>query len=404
MTASAPHRSGPFREPFGRLVPDGSVETVPGVRVGGSQRTADGWLTGTTVIVPPPGTVTGVDVRGGGPAGHETDVLAPGTHSPGADAVVLTGGSAWGLASVLGVQQGLAADGRGFPAPGLPGAHVPIVPAAAVYDLGRGDGTLLHPDREMGLAAYRSAHSADDSSPAEDDVIMWTAAAEAPVRGSVGGGTGAFIGRGLLRGGLGSVCLRTPSGHLVAAIVVANPMGDVVDPSGGLHASGVLARTGAELPEVPATWIDRALSLDATAADGVLPQRNTTIATLVTDARLDAGQATRLAQSAQAGLARAVHPSHTLFDGDTVFAMATGGADAEVDATALVGLNCAAADALSLAIVDAALTARPHLRGAANPASEDDPDTAPRAPRPAALRELAPDLALAWEVVRTTGT
>lgn len=412
MTATASHVSAPFREPFGRLVPDGSLVTVPGVRVGGAQRTDDGWLTGTTVIVPPQGTVTGVDVRGGGPAGHETDVLAPGTHSPGADAVVLTGGSAWGLASVLGVQRGLAADGRGFPAPLLPGAYVPIVPAAAVYDLGRGNGSLLYPEADMGLAAYRSAcpdGAAEEASPpiAADDsgVVRKAAAAEAPVRGSVGGGTGAFIGRGLLRGGLGSVCLRTPSGHLVAAIVVANPMGDVVEPSGRLHASGVLARTGAELPEVPSTWIDRALTLDATAASTVVPQRNTTIAAIVTDARLDAAQATRLAQSAQAGLARAIHPSHTLFDGDTVFAMATGGADADIDATSIVGLNCAAADALSLAIVDAALTARPHLRDAvASGRDADETDRAPQAPRPAALRELAPDTATAWEVLRTTGT
>lgn len=396
MTISASRRSAPFREPFGRFVPDGSVVTVPGVRVGGAHRTDDGWLTGTTVIVPPQGTVTGVDVRGGGPAGHETDVLAPGTHSPGADAVVLTGGSAWGLASVLGVQQGLAADGRGFPAPQLPGAYVPIVPAAAVYDLGRGNGSLLYPEAEMGLAAYRSA-CPDGSSEESSE--------KAPVRGSVGGGTGAFIGRGLLRGGLGSVCLRTPSGHLVAAIVVANPMGDVVEPSGRLHASGVLARTGAELPDVPSDWIDRALTLDATAANAVTPQRNTTIAAIVTDARLDAAQATRLAQSAQAGLARAIHPSHTLFDGDTVFAMATGGADADIDATSIVGLNCAAADALSLAIVDAALAARPHRRDAAvgDPAAGDSASV-PRAPRPAALRELAPDLATVWEVLRTTGT
>ncbi|SMY12945.1 P1 family peptidase [Brevibacterium jeotgali] len=394
MTASESPLSAPFREPFGSLVPGGSVATVPGVRVGGAQRTDDGWLSGTTVIVPPQGTVTGVDVRGGGPAGHETDVLAPGTHSPGADAVVLTGGSAWGLASVLGVQRGLAADGRGFPAPMLPGAYVPIVPAAAVYDLGRGDGTLLHPDAEMGLAAYRRACPDGGS-----------AVAEAPVRGSVGGGTGAFIGRGLLRGGLGSVCLRTPSGHLVAAIVIANPMGDVIEPSGRLHASGVLARTGAELPDVPSDWIDRALTLDATAANAVTPQRNTTIAAIVTDARLDAAQATRLAQSAQAGLARAIHPSHTLFDGDTVFAMATGGADADIDATSIVGLNCAAADALSLAILDAALTARPHLRDAtASGPDAAETDPAQQAPRPAALRELAPDLATAWEVLRTTGT
>ena len=383
---------GPFREPFGRLVPGGSVVSVPGVRVGAAQATEDGWLTGTTVLLPPAGTITGVDVAGGGPAGHETDVLAPGTHSPGADAIVLTGGSAWGLSTALGVQQGLAADGRGFPAPQLPGAYVPIVPTAAVYDLGRGDGTLRHPGPEMGLAAYRSARE-------EGGEHAGVLGGRAPVRGSVGGGTGAFTGRGLLRGGLGSVCLRTRGGHLVAAIVVANPIGDVLAPSGRLHADGVLERVGLTVPAAPADWVEQALALDGTVRDAVLSPRNTTIAAIVTDAGLDAAQVTRVAQSAQAGLARAVHPSHTLYDGDTVFALATGAAQSDVPSHELVAINAAAADALSLAIVDAVVAAAAHPRGAAGgPGAGAE---APAAPRPAALREVAPEMVRAWEAQTT---
>lgn len=392
-----PARPGPFREPFGRLVPGGSAVSVPGVRVGAAQAVTDGWLTGTTVLLPPAGTVTGVDVRGGGPAGHETDVLAPGTHSPGADAVVLTGGSAWGLSAALGVQQGLAADGRGFPAPQLPGAHVPIVPTAAVYDLGRGDGTLKHPGPEMGLAAYRSARD-------EGGDRAGVLGGRAPVRGSVGGGTGAFTGRGLLRGGLGSVCLRTRGGHLVAALVVANPMGGVLAPSGRPHADSVLERVGLAVPPAPADWLERALALDGTARDAVLSPGNTTIAAIVTDARLDAAQTTRVAQSAQAGLARAIHPSHTLYDGDTVFALATGGAQPAPDPQELTAINAAAADALSLAIVDAVAAAAAHPRGAHAPAGRDAgtaPESGAAAPRPAALREVAPDLVDAWEALTT---
>ena len=426
----------PFREVAGALVPGGDVQSVPGVRVGSAERTAGGWLTGTTAIVAPPGAVAGRDVRGGGPATHETDVLVPGTHSSAVDALVLTGGSAWGLAAAGGVQQGLAADGRGFPAPGLPGAFVPIVPAAAVYDLGRGDGTVRHPDAELGLAAHRAA-----------------TAASAPLRrGSVGAGTGAFIGRGLLRGGLGSVCLRTPTGRLVAAIVAANPMGDVLEPSGRLHAAGVLSRMGAELPSAPADWVERALEIDSAArrdpslsaalresdASGDATRGNTTIAVIVTDAPLDSAQTTRLAQSAQAGLARAIHPSHTLADGDTVFALSTGGAAAGGDAAAIGGaaaggmsrqpyepldpldllmLNSAAADALSLAIVDAALSAVPHPAGPQDASEVLHGDgsaggepavprgtAAARLPRPAALRQIAPELAEAWSRLRADGT
>jgi L-aminopeptidase/D-esterase-like protein len=162
----------------------------------------------------------------------------------------------------------------------------------------------------------------------------------------------------------------------------------------------VLERVGLAVPPAPADWVERALDLEGTARDAVLSPRNTTIAAIVTDARLDAAQATRVAQSAQAGLARAIHPSHTLYDGDTVFALATGGAQSDVPSHELVAINAAAADALSLAIVDAVVAADAHPRGARDGAG-DGAEDAPAAPRPAALREVAPDLVDAWEALTT---
>lgn len=366
MTAG-PARSGLRR---GR-----GVLEVPGVALGHAWHTGAGRLTGTTVIVPPPGSTAAVDVRGGGPATHETDALAPGTLVDGADAIVLTGGSAFGLATAHGVQRGLRADGRGFPAPGLPGVTVPIVPAAGIFDLGRGGEPCAPPDEADGHAAYRDARTDQPH-----------------LRGSLGAGTGAWTGRGLVRGGLGQAVVTTPSGRTVAALAVANPMGGVLDPAGRLHAASVLAVHGIEVP--PAASAPRAGAQGSgTAAPGPADSaRNTTIACIVTDVGLDPARTARLAQSAHAGLARAIHPSHTLFDGDTVFAVATGERrDAIVDPLVLVELGVAAADALSAAIVDAVLCAEP------------DPVpgrvTAAGVPAPPALVESAPDTARAWRAL-----
>lgn len=375
--------------PLGTLRRGRGVLEVPGVALGHTAHTGKGRLTGTTVIVPPPGTLAGVDVRGGGPASHETDILAPGTLGYGADAVVLTGGSAFGLVAAHGVQRGLLAAGRGFPAPGLPGVTVPIVPAAGIFDLGRGGEPAAPPVEEDGLAAYRDARA--------DQPLL---------RGSVGAGVGAWTGRGLLRGGLGQAAITTPAGHTVAALVVANPMGGVLDPTGLLHCATVLTRYGIGVPQAHGLRARFAEFHGGAAAHGGSDgdggddtsgragagARNTTIACIVTDARLDAAQTTRLAQSAHAGLARAIHPSHTLFDGDAVFALATGARALDDPGSAvLVELNIAAADVLSAAIVDAVLSAAPD--------TVPGRVTAAGVPAPPALGEVDPTTAEAWRAL-----
>ncbi len=321
---------------------------VPGIALGHAGECVRDRLTGVTVLLPPRGSTVAVDVRGGGPATHETDVIAPGTHTQGADAIVLTGGSALGLRSVSGVVTALAEVGRGFPAPGLPGVVVPIVPAAAIYDLGRGGGPLAPPSEAEGAEAARSA----------------LAQATAEVRGSLGAGTGARSGLQSLRGGLGSFALGLPGGVRVAALVAANPFGSIGTTTGPgttgpgtaageLWARPLLAELGLDLPRIKA--------LPAPLGDAAA--KNTTIAIVATNARLDSAQAHRLAQTAHAGIARAVRPSHTLYDGDTVFAVATSQValpeEPAASTRALVDIGQAAADALSLAILDAHASAIP---------------------------------------------
>ncbi len=325
-------RPGPFR---GR-----GVLEIPGIRLGHAGEFTDSRLTGITTVLPPIGSTIGVDVRGGGPATRETDVIATGTHSYGADAIVLTGGSAFGLGAVSGVVDTLAEAGLGFPAPGLADAVIPLVPAAAIFDLGRGNGSVAPPRPDEGAEATRAALSGRT-----DDV-----------RGSIGAGIGARSGFQSVRGGLGSYAVRLPSGTMVAALVVANSLGTIGTPSGGLWLDPLLRSIGLDLPKV-LSLPDSAAPVPGTAA------KNTTIAIVATDARLDSAQTTRMASGAHAGISRAVRPSHTLFDGDTVFGIATGAQDLPSDRDAvtreLVMISAAAADALSLAILDAHASATP---------------------------------------------
>ncbi len=160
-----------------------AITDVPGIRVGHASRTGAGWLSGVTVVLPPPGTVGSVDVRGGGPGTHETDALDPTTLSTAVDAVVLTGGSAFGLAAAHGAQRWCEEQGRGFP---VMGGVVPIVPAAAIFDLGRGGDFTARPDAAMGYEATADAAAHKDAHDVE--------------RGNVGAGTGAAIGRGTVQG------------------------------------------------------------------------------------------------------------------------------------------------------------------------------------------------------------
>jgi len=297
----------------------GAITDVAGIRIGHVQKSDAGWLSGVTVVLPPPGTVGSVDVRGGGPATHETDSLDPTTLSQTVDAVVLTGGSAFGLAAAGGAMRWCEENGRGFP---VPGGLVPIVPAAAIFDLGRGGDFSARPGEAMGYAATAAAAAQPEGHDVE--------------RGNVGAGTGAAIGRGAYKGGVGTASLTLENGVVVAAIAVVNALGlpfgtppQQVEPGNG--------------------------GPDPAAKEP--PPLNTTLVVVATDAVLDTADCKRTASAAHAGLARALAPSHTLADGDTVFALATGAVALDRSTptarqVSLITLQSAAADVVRLAILD----------------------------------------------------
>ena len=313
----------------------GAITDVTGIRVGHVQRSGivqepddgvpgdAGWLTGVTVVLPPPGTVGSVDVRGGGPATSETDALDPTTLSQRVDAVVLTGGSAYGLVTARGAQRWCEENGRGFP---VPGGLVPIVPAAAIFDLGRGGDFAARPDEEMGYAATAAAAAQPEGHDVE--------------RGSVGAGTGAVLGRGTYKGGVGTASITLENGIVVGAIAVVNAVGMPVGRPLGEH-----AETGA------ADFYKRKQP------DAQLPPLNTTLVVVATNAVLSKADCKRTASAAHAGLARALNPSHTLADGDTVFCLATGAVELDLGPEVprqfgLIALQSAAADAVTEAILD----------------------------------------------------
>lgn len=325
-----------------------AITDVPGIRVGHAQKNDGGWLTGVTVVLPPPGTVGSVDVRGGGPGTHETDALDPTTLVSTVDAVVLTGGSAFGLASAHGAQRWCEEQGRGF---AVPGTVVPIVPAAAIFDLGRGGDVHARPDAEMGYQATAAAFASGDHA--------------AVVRGNVGAGTGAVVARGQYKGGVGSSSITLEGGVIVGALAVVNALGMPVGLGPGSarprwgHDGGVplpsLRGKGAVGEERPSAQ---------RAADPLAPPQglNTTLVVLATNAALDVAECKRTASSGHAGLARALDPSHTLADGDTVFALATGavGLDRSTEQArqvSLITLQSAAAEAVRLAVLDGVLAA-----------------------------------------------
>jgi L-aminopeptidase/D-esterase-like protein len=296
-----------------------AITDVPGLRVGHAGRTDEGWLSGVTVVLPPAGTVGSVDVRGGGPGTHETDALDPTTLSRTVDAVVLTGGSAFGLAAAHGAQQWCEENGRGF---AVTGGVVPIVPAAAIFDLGRGGDFAARPDAAMGYAATADAAARK----IEHDVE----------RGNVGAGTGAAIGRGKYKGGVGTASITLDNGIVVGALAVVNALGLPFD-------------TSTQQPEP--------------AKQAPPPALNTTLVVVATNAILDKAECKRTASAAHAGLARALNPSHTLADGDTVFCLATGAVALDRSSEAarqmsLISLQSAAADVVRLAILDGVASAR----------------------------------------------
>ena len=281
-----------------------AITDVAGIRVGQTERVGDGWLTGTTVVLAPPeGAVGGVDVRGGGPGTRETDLLDPRNLVERVHAVVLSGGSALGLAAADGVARRLLADGIGYPMGG-PGEVVPIVPGAVIFDLGRGGTFAHHPDAGFGEAAY-------------------DAAATGVEEGNHGAGAGAQAGG--LKGGVGTASTVLPQGTTVGALVVVNAIGSCVDPTTGELWAARHCLDG-DLPALrrPAEAELLAAKVDAAAQDkDRRPPLATTLAVIATDATLTKAQCAKVSGLGHDGLARAINPVHTMFDGDTVFTLAT---------------------------------------------------------------------------------
>jgi L-aminopeptidase/D-esterase-like protein len=295
-----------------------AITDVRGIEVGHAQDKEA--LTGCTVILCRKGAVAGVDVRGGAPGTRETDLLDPINLVDKVHAVVLAGGSAFGLDAASGVMRYLEEKKIGL---NTGKAKIPIVPAAILYDLslGRAD---VRPDSAMGYRASASASS------------------EAPGEGNVGAGSGASVGkiRGMkyaMKSGIGTSSIDV-RGIIIAALVAVNSIGDVVDLINGTVIAGL--RSGKTLE-----WMKKN-------ERRVAVKSNTVIGVIATNAKLTKAQATKVAQMAQDGLARAIRPAHTMFDGDTIFTLATGEQKADVS---MVGAF--AAEVLAQAIVRAVRTA-----------------------------------------------
>jgi L-aminopeptidase/D-esterase-like protein len=275
-----------------------TLTAVPGIRVG--HATDLEAATGCTVVICPPNTTGGVDQRGGAPGTRETDLLRPLHLVEHVHAVVLSGGSAYGLAAADGVMRFLEAQGTGFLI--RPEVVVPIVPAAILFDLDIGSAEI-RPDAAAGYAAARSASS------------------EVVAQGNVGAGTGCRVGtlRGnawATKGGLGCASIDLGGGLIVAALAAVNALGDVVDEDGSIIAG---LRGDASEPRFAGT-----LEMLRAAAPQPRSGSHTVIGVLATNAALTKDGANLVAQMAHDGLARAVRPAHTLYDGDTIFALATG--------------------------------------------------------------------------------
>lgn len=322
-------------------LPGSSVTDVRGLRVG--HFTDARRPTGCTVILAEEGAVAGVDVRGAAPGTRETDLLEPGNLVEQVHAVLLSGGSAFGLDAAGGVVRWLEERGIGLM---VGPARVPIVPAAILFDLLVGD-PRVRPDAQAGYAACEAAH------------------AHAPAQGSVGAGAGATVGKlfgveRAMKGGIGSASLRVGA-VTVGAIVAVNAVGDVVDPESGRVLAG--ARTPDGL--APLRTADAMLrgQWPAASAPVASPGAATTIGLVATDAVLDKAQARKLAQLAHDGLARSIDPVHTLYDGDTIFALATGATGVRADPTVLgVAAACVTAAAVLRGIVNASGIDLPGLR------------------------------------------
>ena len=304
----------------GGAASSGSITNVPSIEVGHHTDAAGG--TGCTVVLSRTGAVGGVDVRGSAPATRETDLLDPTALVSEVHAILLTGGSVFGLDAAAGVQRYLEDRGHGLR---FAGQTIPIVPGAALFDLGV-NGASARPGPEDG---YRACERAS-SGPVEE--------------GSVGAGTGAAVAklRGpdlAVKGGIGSACVELGDGLLVGAIVAVNALGDVVDPNSGAIVAG---------PTDGRRSTDALLN-PSYQRTGAAPLGNaTTIGVVATNAALSKAQATKLAQLAQDGVALAVRPAHTMSDGDAIFTLATRSFEGSAN---MYRLGAAAVEATAAAIV-----------------------------------------------------
>jgi len=318
---------------------ENAITDVPGIQVGHAQNSQA--LTGCTVVLCRRGAVGGVDQRGGAPGTRETDLLNPINLVEKVHAVLLTGGSAFGLEAAGGVMRYLEEHKIGFNT-GV--ARVPIVPAAVLFDLALGQSNV-RPDAQMGYQACLNASS------------------HPPAQGNFGAGAGASVGKifgmqAAMKSGIGTASVQIGGGVVVGALAAVNAFGDVIDPSNGQILAGARplqagpfrlgeAGTFANTLSVMKTLVGRAI---LTLAE----RSNTVIGVVAVNARLTKAEASKVAQMAQDGLARTIRPAHTMLDGDTIFALATGGRRADVS---LIGAF--AAEAFAQAIIQAVRHAAP---------------------------------------------
>jgi L-aminopeptidase/D-esterase-like protein len=311
------------------LLAGSGLTRVPGIKVG--HFTLAERPTGCTVILTEAGAVAGADVRGGAPGTREIDLLSPFAIVEKVHAIVLSGGSAFGLDAASGAVRYLEERGIGYD---TRVARVPIVPAAILFDLGVGGRPDVRPGPECG---YNAAKAASDGPVPE---------------GSVGAGAGATVGKiagpeRSMKGGIGTASIELPNGLVVGALIAVNAVGDIVDPASGEIVAGVRSEDGRR-------FADARKLLRLSSPPGGRPGENTTIGVVATNARLTKAQAAKVAQMAHDGLARAIYPAHTPTDGDTLFALALGTFEGEAH---LAVVGALAADATAEAILNAVRSA-----------------------------------------------
>jgi L-aminopeptidase/D-esterase-like protein len=317
--------------------PRNLITDVPGILVGNAEDSRG--LSGVTVVLPQRPALASVDVRGGAPGTRETDLLRPSCHVDRIDAICLSGGSAFGLDAASGVAAWLAAAGRGYPVRGF---NVPIVPAAIIFDLANGGDKSWGGDKAQGGEPPYRRLGHDAAAHASGKFRL----------GNAGAGLGAIAGK--LKGGLGSASAVADDGLAVGAVVAANPAGSVVAPGGGLWAAYLEQgdEFGGAVKHRPPATLDMDLPADSKLAG------HTTIGVVATNARLDKGECERVAIMAQDGIARAVRPAHTPFDGDTIFVIATGDHEMnEARPLAVARIGHLGADCVARAIVRAVVHA-----------------------------------------------